>query len=915
MRIRDQLILRQSDIDAWGDGSPLFVARNVVLDTDLRFYSARERATLTIIADVLDGRGHHIDASGKKPTAAGSDGTAGASRPYWQMPTDDIEKVVGNDGEPGTGGANGDNGRAVEVWAGTVRNLAYIDLSGAPGGRGGKGGDGGGGSVLTVNPGWGGNGGRGGPGSTGGTGGNLTWVSGEGDTEIRPAGGAAGEPGPGGRPGYPWMQLFYNDTSKPGVPKVPATMRARAGQQAPPLAGEFGGPGTAGQMGSHRLDGLESVGAPGEYTRSLHRRLRAERKDIAYAWGNFRARRADWLFRTASEQPSRYADALVEAEAAMDLLPEPFIPMPPRLPPVFEGLSSSREDHAGVDSYPSIGVTLPTLDLRDTSRRLAETVAGLIRQGGTPFGIPWDFDPEFGFDRYAAALRDMLLLFNQGIERVESRIETALTIAAITDSMNLVDESAKGALLVIAEDLKVIQSKQTGVENEIAVLQERWKENQESIRERRQELLEAKALGELTSFVSTAFAIASALTTGFGAVSALLAVHDVVVKATSLIGTGKTGILDDLVDFGKSTPELKPEAKAVITKGTAFWDAQAKAFSAAKTVHQAAKATGDEKIDKLLAEQAKLVVEASRLKGALGQISLERQVVESRKTASETLSRRASEAVARARDSDSALAGLSMLLIGQIRLYADTLHRYHFQAARSLQRWLFDESRPAVMSAYGWVNPELEESLTELPGPALSPDQLNDNRRHALVAYLTAVQESSSRFDFAGLLPVFDESLNGLAYSTVTVDLTGADLANINEDRTVEFVLHESQLPADVRWFAHVEGVQVLAPGIEGLDFVISQGADWTARGPDGASLSGRERSRTVLARAVSTAALLEQSITAKLSELREHGPSPMNQLWGTSPCRTWSMRFAAPNHPPVSGCRLTIVVSGKKSS
>lgn len=211
-----------------GDGPVFLLAREVTLKRDLRITTC----PLVIIADVFDGGGFMINASGVSATVGGSNGADGTPLTVIEMYSKDGVPLAG--GRPGGGGGNGQNGgnaQSVTIYARrtTGVNISVNGGNATGGGNGGNGTRGVDGAYiagytdrrdLTPDdpfdnayeeiivepqdiPGTpGGDGGWGGNGGSGGNGGTISFTSIIDDSEPVFAAGA-GAPGGGGIGGAP----------------------------------------------------------------------------------------------------------------------------------------------------------------------------------------------------------------------------------------------------------------------------------------------------------------------------------------------------------------------------------------------------------------------------------------------------------------------------------------------------------------------------------------------------------------------------------------------------------------------------------------------------------------------------------------------------------------------------------------
>lgn len=553
----------------------------------------------------------------------------------------------------------------------------------------------------------------------------------------------------------------------------------------------------------------------------------------------------------------------------------------------------------------------------------------LIRLNCTPFGLPWDFDPHFGFAHYKDPMTDLRDALDGAVGRAEERFHTAFGVTVVAEVIGLIKNDAGGRGLVVAEDENLARAKQHGLEADLAALQERWADVSRRIAARRAEMEAEKVLGELLAFAKTAWAVAGLLAAGWGTIAALPALYDAMVKTAALTAGSGGGIVDDFVDFGKL--EVRKDVIEAKKKATAFFDQSAKMFEAAKTVQAAASAVQDKQLAALLKEQAEIVVERARVTAGLGQVALEMNVVNARKQAAEAQSAAAIAALASSADAEKALTTMSLLLIDQIRLYADTLHRYHFEAARALQRWLFDETRLSLFCGYGWVEPSAEMALTEPAAPNQTPEQRLKARKDALLNYLAALRASVDRFDFAGLESSFivKQEAAPLDYTSLLVALTDKQVSDYLTHGKIDLNVSLDNLPAKIATETRVEAVEILDTGGSGgarpKDISVTAGTAWQARMSDGTVRTGVDQPREVLVHPVTSKRRLEDLTAGKLSRLRDEGISGENVFWACSPVRIWTLTSApipaAPGDagaaPSSAGRKMTLalVLSGTEGA
>ncbi|CAN5567671.1 hypothetical protein BH10ACT5_BH10ACT5_05660 [soil metagenome] len=230
-----------------GDGPVFLLAREVKLAKDLR---VTERP-IVIVADVFDGAGFSIDASGAPAPAGGAHGQNGIPLPISQIYSHDGRPIAGGShGQSGTAGQNGGNGQSVTIYARRTvgANISVAGGNASSGGNGGNGTAGANGAQIAAHteqrdltpddpfdfefeeiqipeqiidgtP--GGDGGWGGNGGSGGNGGAISFTSISDDSEpvFTTAGGA---PGGGGAAGAAGLDGAVSpSTASPGQDGTP----------------------------------------------------------------------------------------------------------------------------------------------------------------------------------------------------------------------------------------------------------------------------------------------------------------------------------------------------------------------------------------------------------------------------------------------------------------------------------------------------------------------------------------------------------------------------------------------------------------------------------------------------------------------------------------------------------------------
>ena len=845
--IRDVVQIDQALLDRCAGSSLLVAARKVMVVSDVVSRSPE----LILAAEEFDAAGS-INASGSDGTP-GRDGTVGAQG--------DIS-VRGGRGGPGMNGAPGGAGGgapSIEIYARRVVALTGIESRGGDGAAGGDGGRGGDGARFDLGAAGptrpppaapGGDGGDGGRGGNGGRGGLIRLVCGHvlASPPVFVIDGGTG--GPGGQGGA---------TGAGGDVGVP------------PNQGLRGPSGADGPVGSLRIE----VVAP----TSFLARFRADHRELASRWAHHRASYAEWLFRTASDDPRRRAHALSELDAAQALATE----------------------------SPPPG---------DRTRRM-------ILHHQTPIGLAWHYDPAVGFPHYEAyflAYRDLL---RDALEDATALLHTGLTITVVMQVIDHLGQRADAEGLVAAADERVVDFKLAGLQTELSHVISSFEKNVQAQRQRREEIESDDVINVLRGFIRTASAIASAVESAFAIVATIAAIPGAIGK---LIGVAEDvdHLVEVAVDFEGDEPRLRPEFRAFFRDLRSLFNRSATIFDAVKTKEALGGATADPLLNALLTESAELLERKARLVTDIGQVKLELEVVGVRRQQSEELTHEALDALRRSGAVEAQLRAMCLRLMTQVRLYADTVNRYQFQAVRALQRWNFDESPRLVSFGLGWVHPDLEAELSEAPIAVGSDMESGQAIQAAIVKYLEGVLDGASRLEAASLRPLYDESVTNvddpLVFRVVNVSFPRAALKRLWETGACSVLVSLDDLPQAARRGAHVEAVFVYvdAPSSGGgvwLEVTSERG--WMALARDGSERTGVEHPRTQQIWAIDERDVLESQIRDELSRLTSSGPATMNPFWGCSPARAWTVRSAGPpgeTSIALQAASLVLVVSGHES-
>lgn len=216
---------------------------------------------------------------------------------------------------------------------------------------------------------------------------------------------------------------------------------------------------------------------------------------------------------------------------------------------------------------------------------------------------------------------------------------------------------------------------------------------------------------------------------------------------------------------------------------------------------------------------------------------------------------------------------LSFKLVDQIKLWAETIHRYRFEAERALQRWTFDVSRPSLPFHYGWVDPDIELELEESRDPNLTEAVRKSRREKAITAYLTSLLGGTSDLSYLKLRTDYDTSLQNLRYARLTKTLTDKQVKEMAAPGGTTVTLDIQDIPIGVRERSHVENVFLYVSVARTVKVEMSSQRRWRAL-VDGKELDGAEASQQVLIESVGTVAAVDLLVEADLSRLRTLGPS-----------------------------------------
>lgn len=894
MRIRDSVTITQELLNAFQGQVLAVAARKISIPQSIKSLPNE----LVLLADHLF-VGGSIDADGA-PGASGADGPNGTDGSPGSWSSGGMYVMGshnGQAGESGQPGDNGGNGRTVKIYAQHIFGKLTVSARGGAGGNGGRGGSGGNG-VRDYK--WHGMGASGAPGRDGGVGGNggeilIYFCSSDDELVIDCTGGRGGLAGRGGSPGWPTTSADVNVlTSSYVMFKTDS-----------PIAASDGTPGEdATGQGIKKVETLSSD--------DWFARVRGERNRLAQDWASHRAKQAEWLFRTQSEDPERLQLALTEAEAAIKLHHGANVPK--LTIPKVEIVDTGGAVLGGrkLKIIETVEVELrPYSDALDQAKRIKD----LIYMDQTPFGLPNSLDPRASFAHY----EQWFLTYREQLQAVLTTAVNLFVSNITIDSLlkvirQLATESKVDELIAEADEARVA-FKQQQTTAAIGQIETRNAELQEKIRRRRHLLERTQIFKDVFGVVMSAYQVCDSIGSLFGLVGAIVSVPGAMVKIAG-VAARNGDLMEDFLEHKDGKWKLNEEARKAFDDIGAPIDAKKKLFDEIKVTQALLNATGDEELNKLLAEQLQLIAERAKLQTQEQELHLEMNVVHVRRTEAEKLSQ---QAIAHAEETARTSGDLQVLanhLISIVRLHSDLMHRYLFQAERALQRWLFDEGGSRSYFGFGWVQPDIEADLVESAKSAEKLVGIPEFNK-SLLNYLDKLLESGSRFDWAELRSKYDDSLTNkddpISYSTIEIDVPDADLVDLVSNGGVHLRVAGDMAGQEVQRGTHVEAVLAAVTPAGNLKLKVGSSSEWSATAEDGTAVTGTEAARSGLVLVLPDTDALGAQVVDELSRLNSYGPGPQNPFWGCSPYRQWKLEAngAKDDLANITAVKLVFVVSG----
>jgi len=539
-------------------------------------------------------------------------------------------------------------------------------------------------------------------------------------------------------------------------------------------------------------------------------------------------------------------------------------------------------------------------------------VLRLITQDLTPIALPWDYEPESSYEDH----RDEMTRDFDALDKASR------TVAQLADfntdllrrSISNVATQAEDAKLYVADNMQLVALKQKDTSNQFNDVQKAFDANVRKQEIRKAELEQQKVTNDLVRFAATAAAVFSAIGLAIPALAAVGGMLDMVTKVSDVISQNP-GFLTRYIDYSKETPELRAEWKDLAKSVDGLFESGSKLFSAAALIEKAAKATGDATTDALLEELAKIAHEKAKLEVLYGQQKLEGEIVRARSERKAALAETALDDMIASRSAEIATQDLISALFDQIRLYADSAHRYRFSMIRHAQRWLFETDPVPVSFGYGWIDPDGEMDLLDWRRLSTDAEARQGLALKGLQKVLEGIVEEAALPEAGPVKDLKDRYFaqsRKAHYDYLIIPLD--ELGGGSSATSATFTLSLTDLPDSVATIAHIESVHLQLDPPGRLKAEVRIGRDWSAVRADKTSVRGRESSRAVSIVPVPTLQELNDRAGLDLHDLQfVHGPSRSNKFWGCSPARSWTVGLLGPSVDvaALKSAAIAIVFSG----
>jgi hypothetical protein len=572
----------------------------------------------------------------------------------------------------------------------------------------------------------------------------------------------------------------------------------------------------------------------------FYHQVYAEQGSAASEWAEYRARRAEWLFRTVRGGRLQRQAALNEASASLQLSPYPSRnPTTEEISALARVVAENRlrnhelPRYAPATTHPqisaatreilsealsSVGSVFTSIFTPEQLERMAppqpaltqaERVRRLITQDLTPIALPWNYEPESSYEDHLNEAKAFFDTLDKAINTVLSLLLTNLNTDLLRRSISNVAAEAEAGRLSVADDLRLVGLKEHDAALQLAEVQKAFDVNVRKQEIRKVELEQQKVRNELIAFAATAAAVFSAIGAAFPVLAAVGGMLTMVVKVNDVIAQD-SGFLTRYIDYSKETPELRPEWKDLAKSVDGLFESGSKLFSAAALIQKASAATGDPQTDALLAEAAQIAHEKAKLQAVYGQHKLEREIVRTRSERKVALSKSALDDMVASRSTEIATQDLILALLDEIRLYADTAHRHNFFAIRHAQRWLFESDPLPASFGYGWVDPDTEMEIVDWRRMPPEADARRALAQKGISDLLKSIVQETKLFEageIAELRERYFTSSRTANFDHLVIEL--GEFAGGTPTMAFMFHLSLTDLPDTVATIAHIESVHL----------------------------------------------------------------------------------------------------------
>lgn len=822
-----------------------------------------ENFNLVVAADEYDSAGGSIDVSGVSgiPGALGKKGAAGTVSAGGQS------DKPGGAGGSGGNGTTGSKGNTLQVFAKTLvsGNFASSGGAGGSGGNGGNGGDGGVGKRVTIGTEGrgggkhqepigtdGGNGGNGGNGANGAAGGqiNVLYLKANAAPKMQAAGGAKGKAGSAGTAGKGGPGCT---DGKPGKAGVAATAEGAAGTAKAGVAAS-----EAAFWAAVRT--AIGTGPAGD-------------------WASYRLRCGDHHFRTA-------AKPLVGAKMAMA--------------------------HADFVAAANLDTGSP-----GRVRRSA------MMAGHNPLGLRRDMYIVPDFPRYESAYTDYAPLIQGMLSVAQQLLLQASNVGANKQRLTAERDHFQLQKAIVASEMAEADLELKNAQSAVAEIDTRISSLQASIKAKEKELeaarleLNGEVIGSIFAVIGAVASVAGACVTAGASLAALPGLLVAAEGAWSRMSKDASGNLkyDDrpLADIikwedkdGKFSPTVKKEIQAEIAGLVAVVKNGEKAYKATLDLIDkfkvlddisAATVTGGpaDQLRELMKQSAQIHLDRSQAQTVveIAKIRMETVKLKDKQVDADLV---AAQEMIDGMSADTKLLGRACrLIVRRAQDYMDLLLRFHFQAARALEIYTYQERTSTVDYSLGRVAPDLEESAYT---------RLSRGDSTGVLSLLEAYINSWGKLPAPIILRnAYENYRQGLASQSDFWVLEGASVNPLRETGSVELEVKPEALLGDP-FECKLEGASVALVGAKAtlpfVPVVLVHGGNSRVQ-----LLGGKTIEQNFAPRAVALQA-------AKTEEAINQVPvMPAEAFWGRSPITRWRLYVQPEALPSIDLSGLTKIVIG----